>query len=129
MVDQAIESARKHGIHLCPGVANSADGNCAFESAINNINFRSCFQDKLTQSTQFYRYNWMTDLEYQTKEYPTLGAGFSEEEKKENWDRLKQSGVYEIDFFGDFVIYGIAKGCIKNILIFNAFLHMIQSMP
>ena len=89
MVDQAIESARKHGIHLSPGVANNADGNCAFESVINNINFRSCFKDKLPRNTQFYRYNWMTDLENQTNEYPTLGAGFSEEEKKRKLGPLK----------------------------------------
>ena len=39
--------------------------------------------------------------------------------KKENWNRLRQSGVYEVDFFGDMVIHAIARGCNKNILIFN----------
>ena len=119
MVNQAIESGKKHGIHFCPGVPNNADGNCAFESVINNINYRSCYKEKLLQSTQFYRHKWITDLENHAKEYPSLGAGFSDDEKKENWNRLKQSGVYEIEFFGDYVIYGIAMGCRKNILIFN----------
>ena len=39
MIEQAIESARKHGINLEPGVRNKADGNCSFESVLHNINF------------------------------------------------------------------------------------------
>ena len=61
----------------------------------------------------------MTELESEALKYPTLGAGYTKEEKEENWNRLKQSGVYEIDFFGDLVLHAIARGCNKNILIFN----------
>merc|ERR1711947_4333 len=61
----------------------------------------------------------MGELEMQSSNYPQLGAGYTEEEIMENWNRLKQSGTYEIDFFGDLVIHAIAKGCNKNILIFN----------
>ena len=45
MIKQAIESARKHSIKLVAGKLNRADGNCAFESVINNINSRDCYQD------------------------------------------------------------------------------------
>merc|ERR1712240_187967 len=58
-------------------------------------------------------------LERKTSDFPELGAGFTEEERKENWNRLKDYGSYEIEFFGDFVIYGVGLGCKKNILVFN----------
>ena len=99
MVTKAIESGRKHGVNLIPGKLNQADGNCAFESALHNINFRDCFQNKLPFSPLTYRLQWMTNLQNQESRYPLLGAGFTDEEKRENWDRLKQSGVYEIYFF------------------------------
>ena len=82
MVLQAIESASKHGIKLCWGEPNAASGNCAFESVLNNINFRSCFRAKFLLPVLFYRYQWMTDLEKQSKNFPMLGAGFTDEEKK-----------------------------------------------
>ena len=54
-----------------------------------------------------------------SSKYPRLGAGYSQDEKKENWNLLKQSGVYEVEFFGDFVMHAIAKSSNKNILILN----------
>ena len=86
---------------------------------INNINHRECFHEKLSLSSEIYRQIWVTDLETESSKYPNLGAGFSKDEQKENWNCLKQSGVYEVEFFGDFVMHAIAKGCNKNILIFN----------
>ena len=50
---------------------------------------------------------------------PNIAAGYSEEEKKENWANLKRPWVYEVPYFGDFVMHGIARGCKKDILIFN----------
>ena len=98
---------------------NKADGNCAFDAVINNINNRQCYSEKLDISSEIYRQIWVTELEMESSHYPSLGAGYSEEEKRENWNVLKQSGVYEIDFFGDLVMNAIARGCPKNILIFN----------
>ena len=119
LVYQAINSANKHGIKLVQGTLNSADGNCAFDAVINNINHRQCFSDKLTLSSRIYRQIWVSDLQGESSRFPSLGAGYSKEEKDENWNQLKQSGVYEIDFFGDLVIHAIARGCHKDILIFN----------
>ena len=119
LVTQAIESAKKHGINLVIGVLNEADGNCAFDAVINNVNHRSCFNEKLSLSSEVYRQIWVTELEDESSKYPTLGAGYTKEEKEENWNHLKQSGVYEVDFFGDLVLHAIARGCNKNILIFN----------
>jgi hypothetical protein len=119
LIGRAIESAKKHGISLEQGKLNKADGNCAFDAVINNVNHRDCFQEKLLLNSEVYRQIWVTELEIESSKYPQLGAGYSQEEKKENWNLLKQSGVYEVEFFGDFVMNAIAKGCNKNILIFN----------
>ena len=86
---------------------------------VHNINHRECFQEKLLLSSDVYRQIWVTELESESAKYPRLGAGYSDEERKENWNLLKQSGVYEVEFFGDYVMHAIAKGCNKNILIFN----------
>ena len=119
MVSQAIESARKHHIDLCWGLGNEAAGNCAFEAVINNVNERSCYDDKLPLDVRTYRHQWMTELQQASKEHDTLGADFTDEEKQENWDNLKTTGTWDIEFFGDLVMHGIAMGCRKNILIFN----------
>ena len=119
MIKKTIESARKHGINLKRGAKNAADGNCAFESVVENINGRQCFHTKLPLSITQYRQIWITDLENQTSKFPTLGAGYSKEQRCQNWNRLKQSGVYEIEFFGDLMLNAIARGSHKNILIFN----------
>ena len=119
LVTRAIQSGKKHGISLVEGKLNAADGNCAFDAVLNNINERQCFPDKLLLSSVIYRQIWVTELEMESSKYPRLGAGYSNEEREEHWNHLKQSGVYEVDFFGDLVIHSIAKGCNKNILIFN----------
>ena len=77
IITRAIESARKHGINLVPGIFNAADGNCAFDAVINNINHRECYYDKLSLSSEIYRQVWVTELENQSSNYPTLGAGYT----------------------------------------------------
>ena len=77
---------------------NNADGNCAFEAVINNINQRKCFNEKMNLESYVYRQVWVTELEMESKNFPELGAGYTDEEKSENWNRLKHSGIYEIDF-------------------------------
>ena len=62
---------------------------------------------------------WITQLEKDAEYHPVLGTLFTKEEKRQNWNKLKSPYVYEVPFFGDYVIHGIAKGCNKNILIFN----------
>ena len=62
IVERAIASAQKHRIKLKPGRANHGDGNCSFEATIFNINDRSCFQEKLPMTPDFYRRIWITDM-------------------------------------------------------------------
>ena len=63
IITRAIESANKHGIHLVEGIFNAADGNCAFDAVINNINYRECFSEKLSLNSEVYRHGWVTELE------------------------------------------------------------------
>ena len=88
MISQAIESAQKHGIKLIPGKLNAADGNCAFESVLHNINERECFQEKLPLSHQTYRVKWITDFENKAFDNAYMDDGFTPEEKRENWNLL-----------------------------------------
>ena len=113
MIRYGIESAKKHGIVLVPGVRNNADGNCTFEAVLNNINYRNCFAQTFGLHPNVYRRRWITQLEKDSEHHPVLGAMFSEEEKRQNWNKLKNPYVYEVSFFGDYVIHGIAKGCQK----------------
>ena len=62
MVFRAISSAKKHGITLRHGRSNAASGNCAFESALSNVNDRDCFSEKYPFSHLQYRRIWMTDM-------------------------------------------------------------------
>ena len=80
LTKRAVASARKHGIGVKPGTENSADGNCAFESVILNINERSSFSMTLPFSADYYRRIWMTDFKNRTIDDPTwnkrgLGGG------------------------------------------------------
>ena len=119
MVKKVIESAKKHGIHLKHQSSIASDGNCSFESAIQNVNNRQCFKSKVPFSATASRKIWITDLENLDWKYPELVGGYTKSQRDSNWNLLKQSGVYEIDFFGDMMMHAIARGCHKNILIFN----------
>ena len=119
MLRKAISSAKKHGINLSAGQKNNADGNCTYESVILNINERDCYAQKLHQQPNYYRKIWINDFEKNAVNYPEICAGFTDREKKENWNKLKQPKVYEVPVFGDYVLNAIAQGCKKNILIFN----------
>jgi len=123
MFRQAIASAQKHGIDLCPGERNNADGNCAYEAVINNINARDCYVRKFPMHPNQFRHEWITHFEKEAVNDPRICAGYTDQEKKENWEMLRIPQVYEIPVFGDYVLYAIAKGCKKNILVFNTSVH------
>ena len=72
MIEKTIESAKKHGIKLAPGLKNNADGNCAFDAVLNNINKRDCFDEKLDLPSYVYRQVWVTELEMESKNFQNL---------------------------------------------------------
>ena len=118
MVLRAISSAGKHGVELQHGRSNTGDGNCAFESAIFNLNDRQCFGEHLPMSIDYYRRIWMTDMKNRTLTDPTWNI-YSQGEWEAGWADMLKSGVYERGIFGDLMLFGIACGLKKNMLIFN----------
>ena len=118
---RAISSAQKHGINLEPGRENKGNGNCSYEAAIYNINDRKCFADKLPMSHDYYRRIWNTDMMNKIidKANSDWNPGLTNAQLREGFEEVMESGVYEIPFFGDMMIAGIACGMKKRILIFN----------
>ena len=116
----AVESARKHNINLEPGRENQGHGNCSYEAVIININDRNCFKEKFHMSLQHYRMIWNTDLmNKMLDEKIPWNPGLTRKQIVQGFNELMQSGIYEIDFFGDLMIAGIACGVRKVILIFH----------
>ena len=118
MVQRAIASAARHGINLIPGRANPALGDCALEAMIFNVNDRSCFQETFPLNISYYRRIWCTDMENRLFDTP-FNPGYSRSDWTNGWNLLKQPRVYEVDYFGDFIIPAIACGIKKTLLIFN----------
>ena len=114
LVLRAISSARKAGIDLKQGTPIASD----LESAICNLNDRKCFNENLPQSADYYRRIWMTDMKNRTVNDPTWNI-YSQVEWEEGWAEIMESGMYERGIFGDLMLFGIACGIKKNILIFN----------
>ena len=117
---RAIASAQKHGIKLEAGRENGGNGNCSYESVIYNINERNCFKEKLPMSSDYYRRIWNTDMmnKLLDRRIP-WNPGLTRAEIMEGFNRLNETGVYEIPYFGDMMMAGIACGVRKRILIFN----------
>ena len=118
---KAINSAKKHGINLLPGPPIRGDGNCAFASVLANVNSRVCFEDKLTESVNHYRFKWVTEFETEVEHNRSeLASEIPAEERRKKWDDLKRNGIWDDgDFgFGDYILYAISRGCKKTLMIF-----------
>ena len=94
----AIQNAKNHGISLKPGRNIERDGNCSFASVLENINRRSCFPQKLTNSMSFYRTQWVTELQNQTPNFQILTGGYSEDKQKNLWNELKRPGIWNVEY-------------------------------
>ena len=120
IVERAIASAEKHRIKLKPGRANHGDGNCSFEATIYNINDRSCFEENLPITPDFYRRIWITDIMNKILDTTNpWNPGLTRTEIVLGFQELMKSGIYERSFFGDMMMAAIACGVRKRILIFN----------
>ena len=111
-------SAQYHNISICQGRPNLADGNCAFESIIFNINDRLCFSESLPFSPDYYRRMWITDFKNRTVNDKTWNI-YSPQQWEEGWTEMMESQVYERGLFGDLMLFAIACGVRKVLLIFN----------
>ena len=117
-ISKGIENASRLGIQLYHPHFNSADGNCAFESVIDNIITRPCFEERYVDSPDYYRAVWMAEVE--RIGYENWNMGLSMTEWHEGWNLIKKSRAFE-HCLGDLVVPGIAHATRKNILIFNSF--------
>ena len=63
MVTKAIKNAEFHGIHLRRGIKNLANGDCIFESVIDSVNTRDCFEESLDGTPAELRNIWMSIIE------------------------------------------------------------------
>ena len=115
ILQKAIANAYRHGIGTKPGKLNPATGDCSFESVLNNINYRNCFKKKLNEATNKYRLEWVTQLEKVQKQ---IGCIDTDRYRTIDWDKLKRPGTYTTEI-SDLALVAIAKGCHKDILIFN----------
>ena len=116
MIATAIGNASKLGIQMYHPFLNSANGNCAFESVIDNINSRKCFSENFSKSPDFYRSAWMIEIE--KVGFHDWNMGLSKKEWEKEWSLIRNSRLYE-HCLGDLIIPGIAHAVRKNILIFN----------
>jgi hypothetical protein len=66
---------------------------------------RPCFENNLSSNTHENRIVFV-DKSKTTLRGSTLDTGFSDEKWTEEWEKLKENGVYEVNF-GDFLFYGI----------------------
>ena len=118
IIDRATASAARHGIGICQGRPNPATGNCVFEASIFNVNDRVCFEEKFTRTAEYYRRLWISEGEKLLFHTP-FNPWYSVSDWKSGFAKLKESNVYEVDFFGDMAIPSIACGIKKILLIFN----------
>ena len=116
MINTAVRSARLHGINIHAGVENLANGNCIFESIIDSINTRVCFEEHLDETPDYYRQIWMTEVE--NVAYEDWNRGMTRSQWSAGWQVLKEPGTYEYEL-GDMVLPGIAHCIKKDIVIFN----------
>ena len=116
MISKAIDNAAKFGIRLYHPFLNSANGNCAFEAVIDNINSRPCFGETYSESPDYYRAIWMDEIE--KIGFEDWNMGLSKTEWHNEFTLLRNSRAYE-NTVGDLIIPGIAHAIRKNILIFD----------
>ena len=117
MVNVAIENAAGHGISLHQGVPNLGNGNCIFESVMDNISTRQCFNEVFDREPDYYLKIWLDEAENLVYTF-CGGGGRSEKQFRKDWAILKCSGAYEYDL-GDYVLPAVAHCTRKDILIFD----------
>ena len=106
MISRTIFSGKKHGVNLKHGSSNPGTGDCAFESIIQNINDRPCFQEKFFMPVDYYRKIWVTDMANRTVNSPW--NIYSSAQWTEGWRQMLIPGAYERGIFGDLMLPGIA---------------------
>ena len=63
LVKKALSSAFRHGLKLRVGILNAANGNCLWDSIINNILGRGCYKRKLGETNKQLRVRSLTEAQ------------------------------------------------------------------
>ena len=87
--ERAIYNASFHGISLHLGVENLANGNCAFETVLDSLNTRDCFEDKFVGTPDYWRQVWMSEVERVA--YKDWRGNLSYADWHEGWSVLKKT--------------------------------------
>jgi hypothetical protein len=115
----AIDIGSEHKISLKAGNPNRADGNCLYESIMDQINKRICFTENLGNTPGFYRRIWNIEGENKVKQSVWYPYKYTEEEWKAAWKILQDTNQYDIEYFGNMAILSCALSLKKDILIIN----------
>ena len=116
MVGMAIKVGDFYGLNLRPGIENKANGNCAIETCMDQLNFRPEFEQKrVLGEPQHCREKWFHEVE-RDGWGTLLSEAYSLAEWKEGWEWMRQPYRYQ-HRLGDMVLPGIAHCNSVDILV------------
>ena len=78
---------------------------------------RPCFENLLSCNTQENRIT-LAEKSKSTMRGSIVDTGYTDKQWTEEWEKLKQNGIYEVNF-GDFFLYGMYRITMVNSEIFN----------
>ena len=128
LFDCAIKVAKDHRITVIADDPNDAQGDCLFESILDNIKHRpDDFPEKLDDRVDCYRELWVTELEERyksTEVFPGFHRNMTEVELGEwtaAWTQQKNPCEYNVDKFNvsDLTPEGLGHCINRNILVFS----------
>ena len=119
--EKGIRNAKMHGINVSADEPNKGEGDCLFESVIDNINHRDCFKTKLSHPVQYYREKWVSEMQLQFQETDHYPGEDNHDIWNTGWEKQKEGGEYNVNIYNISDIVPAAMGhCVQsNILVFN----------
>jgi len=118
-VNKALKTASRMGLMLRQGDPVEALGNCLLESVKSNIEDRDIFERKIDESVAELREKCVEEGERVIGASPYRIEDFTDEEWLEGWQQMKNSGVWNVEYFGDLMIIALAHHIRKNILLIH----------
>ena len=115
----ALSNAFRHGLHLRAGKLNAANGNCLWDSILNNILGRICFKRKLGETSKQLRVRSLTEAQNQSHLLTFIESNTTEAELA----HMKTDKVFETKQ-GDICLVAAARAIHKDILVFNTNKHI-----
>jgi hypothetical protein len=119
-----ISLADQYGIHLIPGTNMKQDGNCFItmvmdqmekrffvlkESICNLSNqfTRSAFVNKISPTNVLHNRLTFAETCRKVLRKSSFDDGRSDMSWNDGWEKMKENGMYELDYFGDLFILGM----------------------